>query len=40
MEPLKIHNIKFFNAVILKSSIFGFEDNPIRGRVKLVDKGA
>jgi len=24
----------------LKSSIFGFRDNPIRGRVKLVRKGA
>jgi len=24
----------------LKSSITGFEDNPIRGRVKLVHKGA
>ena len=24
----------------LKSSICGFEDNPIRGRVKLVHKGA
>ena len=25
---------------ILESSIFGFEGNPLRGRVKLVHKGA